>query len=311
MTDITSNNKKEIDLEEILLILWRNKTFILFITSIFSISAVIYSLSLSNIYSSQALLSPVVHESNSFANINNSSFGSLASLTGVSLPTNADDKTKIAIEVLRSRQFFTLFNSKNNILVDLMATYDWDEGSNTLLIDDEVFDKSKGKWLRKPSPLRDSKPSNQEGHLAFMDIFSVSQNPKSGFISISINHYSPYIAQKWLELVIEEINNILREQQILQAESAIKYLEDEVLKTNVAQLQSGLYKLIESHTQKKAIARATPEYVFQTIDPPLVPEVKIKPRRSVICIMAALIGLIAATLSVLVNHYYFKLFKSY
>ena len=54
-----NNSKEEIDLVSLLNLIWESKKIIIATTTIFSIVAVIYSLSLPDIYESEALLSPV------------------------------------------------------------------------------------------------------------------------------------------------------------------------------------------------------------------------------------------------------------
>ena len=51
-------HENAIDIKELIAVLWNKKLFIIFITSIFSMLAIIYSLSLSNIYTSTTLLAP-------------------------------------------------------------------------------------------------------------------------------------------------------------------------------------------------------------------------------------------------------------
>ena len=55
---------------------------------------------------------------------------------------------------------------------------------------------------------------------------------------------------------------------------------------------------------KKVIAQATPEYVFEIIDPPIAPELKSSPRRAVICILGAIAGTILGCLIVLTRFYF-------
>ena len=52
-------NEREIDLSELFSVLWNGKWLVVVITTTFSIAAVIYSLSIPNVYQSRAILSPV------------------------------------------------------------------------------------------------------------------------------------------------------------------------------------------------------------------------------------------------------------
>ena len=140
--------------------------------------------------------------------------GSIANLAGISLPESSGDKTKLGIEVMKSRQFFSKFGLNDDVLVPLMASDGWDMSSNELSIKEEIYDLDKKKWMREVNPPRLSTPSLQEAHEVFMGLFSVSQDPKSTFIKISIDHYSPYIAKEWLDKIIIQINNTIRNKDI-------------------------------------------------------------------------------------------------
>ena len=100
----------EIDLRELFQVLFQGKWIIVSMTTFVSIVAVIYSLSLPNIYQSKSLLVPV----NSSSSISGAlgSYGGLAGLAGISLPSGGDESnSKQAIEKLSSLSFF-----ENNIL---------------------------------------------------------------------------------------------------------------------------------------------------------------------------------------------------
>ena len=51
------------------------------------------------------------------------------------------------------------------------------------------------------------------------------------------------------------------------------------------------------------LANASPEYLFQTIDPAVVPELKAKPRRALIAVVGTLLGGMLGVLMVLVRHF--------
>ena len=53
----------------------------------------------------------------------------LASLAGVNLSGGGSDKTALAIEVLKSREFISKYIDKHRILVSLMAAKGWDRSN--------------------------------------------------------------------------------------------------------------------------------------------------------------------------------------
>ena len=91
-----NNSKEEIDLVGLLNLIWESKKIIVATTAVFSIVAVIYSLSLPDIYESKALLSPVNEDIASNQSMGNVS--GLANLAGISISNAANSNSLKAIK---------------------------------------------------------------------------------------------------------------------------------------------------------------------------------------------------------------------
>jgi len=63
------------------------------------------------------------------------------------------------------------------------------------------------------------------------------------------------------------------------------------------------YDLIESQTRVSMLADVRDEYVFQVVDPAMVPDEKVAPRRSLIAVLGTLLGGMLGVVIVLVRHY--------
>ena len=292
----------EIDLKELFGAIWSGKVTIIITTSIAAIIAVMFALSQPDIYKAEALLSPVSNESGGIGGLA-SQFGGLASLAGVSLGGGNADKTTMGIEVLQSRQFFAQFMTDNDVLVPLMASKNWESSTNRLVIDPEIYDVKTNAWVREAKAPRQSQPSVQEAHEKFKEIITVSQDKETGFVTLSIEHYSPYVAKKWVDTLIVAINETIRKQEVAQAERSISYLKQQIQTTQLAELQVGFFELIQSQTETIMLANASPEYLFKTLDPAVVPELKAKPKRALIAVLGTLLGGMFGVLIVLVRHF--------
>lgn len=292
----------EIDLRELFAALWQGKFTIVLTTVIAAIIAVSYALYLPNIYKAEVLLSPVSSDGGGMGGLA-SKFGGLASLAGVSLGGGSADKTTLGIEVLKSRQFFAQFSESNDVLVPLMAAKGWNSSNNTLVINNEIYDVASNTWVRKAVPPRQSQPSIQEAHQAFSKLISVAQDKETGFVTLGIEHYSPYIAKAWVDALVQAINETIRKQDVAKAERSISYLQQQIATTQLAELQTGLFELIQSQTETIMLANASPEYLFQTIDPAVVPELKAKPKRALICVLGVMLGGMLGVLVVLIRHF--------
>ncbi|MDF4372578.1 LPS O-antigen length regulator, partial [Vibrio parahaemolyticus] len=167
-------------------------------------------------------------------------------IAGVNLGSGESSQTELAVQVMKSRQFAEAFINKHNLLVPLMAVKGWDLASNKLIIDEDLYDTLSNKWLRAPDGLRGAKPTAQEAFEVFnKDTFNISQDKESGLYTVSVKYYSPYIAQQWVNWLVEDINKVMRERTIAETSQNLAYLNTQLQKTAVTDMQSTFYSLIE------------------------------------------------------------------
>ncbi|MDP5029042.1 Wzz/FepE/Etk N-terminal domain-containing protein [Paraglaciecola sp.] len=280
----------EIDLRELWKAIWQGKWLIIAVTTVCAIGAVLYALSLPNIYKSEALLAPASSDEQAGLSGIAGQFGGLASLAGVSLGGAKADKTALAIQILKSRQFTSQFIQKRNILPELMAVKEWDLSSNKIIYDEAIYSPDTDKWIREAEPQEDVKPSMQVAKLVFDDMFTVQQNKDTGLVAISVEHRSPYVAKQWVDWLIEDINANMKVRDKQEAERSITYLQSQIEKTTVLEHKTLLYQLIEEQAKTLMFAEVREEYVFKTIDPALVPEIKFSPKRAIIVAFATLLA---------------------
>ncbi|HFQ4905466.1 TPA: Wzz/FepE/Etk N-terminal domain-containing protein [Vibrio vulnificus] len=283
----------EIDLRELFNALWKGKWIIIVTTFVFAVGAILYALSLPNIYKSDALLAPAESSNGGGLSKMAGQLGGLAALAGVNLGAGETSQTDLAVQVMKSRQFIEAFINKHDLLVPLMAATDWDLTNNKLILDEELYDPNTGEWLREPNGLRGSTPTSQEAFEVFnKEVLSISQDKESGLYTVSVKYYSPYVAQQWVNWLIEDINKVMRERTIAETSQNLAYLNTQLQKTAVADMQSAFYKLIEGQTKSLMLAEVQEEFVFKVVDPAVVPELKFGPKRAVICALITIFGFI-------------------
>ena len=296
----------EIDLRELFYVLLQGKWIIVSLTAFVSIIGVIYSLLLPNIYESKAMLVPV----NSSSGISEAlgSYSGLAGLAGISLPSAGDEGNSAkAIQKIRSLSFFENNLLANINLPDLMAVKSWNSKKNTLVFDKNIFDINSNTWIRDFSYPQQQIPSAQQSFAVFKTKhLSLSEDKKSGFITLSIKHQSPFVAKQWVELVVNEINSFYRQKDKLESEKAVSYLNQQISMTGLSEIKEVLAQLLQEETKKLTLIEANQYYVFDYIDPPAVMEKKSEPKRSLICILSALLGGMLSVLFVLIRHYVIK-----
>jgi hypothetical protein len=296
----------EIDLLELFHVLLEGKWIIVSLTSFISIVGVIYSLLLPNIYESKAMLVPV----NSSSGISGAlgSYSGLAGLAGISLPSGGDEGNSAkAIQKISSLSFFENNILPNIHLPDLMAVESWNSKTNTLAFDESIYDTNSNTWIRDFSYPQQQIPSSQESYEVFkQQHLSLSEDKKSGFITLSIKHRSPFVAKQWVESIVNEVNAFYRQKDKSESEKAVSYLNQQISTTGLSEIKQVLAQLLQEETKKLTLIEANQYYVFDYIDPPAVMEKKSAPKRALIFILSVLLGVIFSILLVLIRHYAIK-----
>jgi uncharacterized protein involved in exopolysaccharide biosynthesis len=296
----------EIDLRELFSVLWAGKKLIVAITAIFTVVSVLYALSLANQYKASAVVSPADSGGSSLGSMAGQ-LGGLASLAGINIGSGESNETQEAMEIMQSWGFMEEFIQTHDLQVPIYAAIGWDKGSNSLKLDDGLYDAASKRWLIEDDESGENRaPSSWELYEEFRKRVAVSQDKNSGLINVSVEYYSPQVAKQWVDLFISTINEYMRARKLEQVNRNIEYLTIQIEKTAIADMREVFYQLIEEQTKSKMLAEASPEYAFVTVSKAMVPEEKSKPKRALVCILGTLLGGMLSVLWVLVRRYAFS-----
>tara|TARA_Y100001935_G_scaffold100216_1_gene83388 strand:- start:6723 stop:7643 length:921 start_codon:yes stop_codon:yes gene_type:complete len=298
MTDNQKHNndkyvEDEVNIIKILQDLWENKLIIIISTSIFSILAVLYSLSLPNIYDSKTLLSPVVPEGGAVQSA--SSISGLASIAGIDVTSKSSSNSAKALKKITSLSFFKDNILPNIFLPDLMAVDYWDDVTNTIMYKSN-YDQETDSWNEIPSV--------QQSYKVFLSVLNVYEDNNTGFVTISTSHQSPFISQAWTELVVNQLNNYFRMYDKKEAELSMNFLNNQMAQTSFTEIKQVIAFLLKEKMQLLALIEANESYVFSYIDPPMVMEEKLAPNRRSISILGFVFGAMLGILISLLKRYY-------
>ena len=299
-TQISDQYDDEIDLRELFGVLWGNKIKIIGITAVFAVVSVIYALSVPNQYKASALLAPAQQQSGGLSGALGQ-LGGLASLAGVSIGGGDSSESQVAQEIMKSWSFIEGFIAVNDLAVEVYAAEGWSRESNQLKFDNDVYEVKTKTWLVENDNIGQlGPPTSWQLFEKFSEMLAVSEDKKSGLISVSIEYYSPQIAKQWLDLYISSINKHMQARQVVKVSNNIEYLEAQIEKTSITEMQEVFYTIIEEQIKSQMLAEASPDYAFVAVSPSMVPEKKSQPKRALICILGTLLGGILSVLTVLV-----------
>jgi LPS O-antigen subunit length determinant protein (WzzB/FepE family) len=272
----------EIDFRDLLEAIVSNKFLIILLTSLFAIGSVFYSLSLKDIYTSNATLSIVdssVSKSNSL-----SQYSGLAAMAGVSLPSSSGSNKKyLAIETIKSRDFFRHLLSHDFVLPALVAYKSYDKNSKKINWNNDIYNISTNEWTKEI-------PSFLEAYMLYGDAIKIDEDIKSGFIRVSVKHISPQFAYEFLELIIDELNLVSRQRDIEESNKSLSYLYQQLETIKQADIKKSINNLIEAQLKIQMHANINDEYLLSKLDKPYLPEKKSSPSRARLCITWTILG---------------------
>lgn len=288
------NESVPVDFFQSLKIIWTNKLLIVSLTFLTSIFSVFFALSLPNYYTSSALLVPKDGGDSSSSMLGQ--YSGLASMAGIDIGGEKENKTDLAIATLKSRHFVELISgSIENFAQILVASKSYDENTESIVFDPEIYDMRTKKWVRNVKHPLTPEPSILELHTIFnTEVLSTNVDQKTGFINIGIELISPIDAKYFLETIIEKLNEISRKNAVVEAEKSLYFLNSELSKVSTLSLKNSLDKLVDVELNKKMMAEVNKDYLLKIIDPPFIPERKSRPQRAIICIIGFLFGLVTS-----------------
>ena len=186
-----------------------------------------------------------------------------------------------------------------NVLPSLTAAASYDSESKKLVFDSDVYDAVNNKWL-------ETQPSYLQAYRVYMKQLTVNYAQQHDLIRLSVEHISPVFAQKFLDLIIREADNLLRQKDLQQSSDALAYLTSEISKTSLVAMKSSMNQLIQSQLETHMMAKISSNYILQVIEPPFIPENKFKPSRSLICLLVTITGFVLSCLWILIRHFSFN-----
>ena len=88
----------------------------------------------------------------------------------------------------------------------------------------------------------------------YLEIIDISEDKNTGFISLSVSHRSPHIAKQWLDIIITNINESMREFDKNTSEDAILFLNKRAETIRLTELKQAIATLLESQMQTLMMA---------------------------------------------------------
>jgi uncharacterized protein involved in exopolysaccharide biosynthesis len=262
-------DQDEIDLADLWRAAWRYKYLFVSTTIVSTLIALYLALTATPIFRAEVVVAEVGDSPIGTLGSLASQLGGLADLAGVNLG-GAEPPSKHARAVLESRQLAEEFVKRGNLLATLFP-----EGDTPTL------------WV--------AVRGFREG------VLSIARDDLSGLTTVTVEWEDPDLAAKWANDFVALANDVIRSRAIDDSTRNIAYLNEQLARTNVVDIQRVMYNLIENETKTLMLANGQPEYAFKVIDPAVPPEIRISPRRTNMVLIGMLIGVVLGVAAAFVH----------
>ena len=292
-----SNDSHGLGLRSFLILLLDNVYFIVAFTTIFTSISIMYSLLVTPIYEATAAMT---HSSTmTRSQSTSSSLDDIANLVQSGSVTRAgtvSPEEKLAIERITSKNYFRRIY-ENPIL--LSCLYEECDLSN---FDIDTFDIETYK-IENPNYLS-SKPKFMKAYRKFRGSFSIF--PNVTLTHFSFKHHSSQTAYNFLNWIVVDANNYIRDNEVDRANKTIDFLSGTLASKKNIEVQKLVAALMQKEIQTLALSEKTDYFAFEIVDSPYIPEERIFPKRSLIVITSFFIS-IFVSISILVLENVFKI----
>jgi uncharacterized protein involved in exopolysaccharide biosynthesis len=241
---------------------WASKSLIFFVTLVCTALAAVVAFNITPIFRAEIVVLAVRNGSMGGGGSLSSQLGglaSIASLAGVNLDS-AGGADREAKAILESRRMAEEFIKQNNLLDVILPN----------------AKKTPTLWL--------AVKSFREG------VLEIREDKRTGLATLYISWKDPGVAAEWANGFVALANERIRARAIDEANRNLKFLNEQIEKTKIVEVQHSLYSLIENETKTLMLANARAEYAFNVIDPAVPSERKISPHRSIYVLFGAFTG---------------------
>ncbi len=269
--------QSEIELRDLVLILWGRRWLIILISGIFAALFIAVAFLKTPMYRATVVVveAPSTRDGGGLGAALGS-FGGLASLAGLSF--GADRAGEEALAVLRSREFTERFITDLNLMPELFRDR-WDPVAKS--------------WVGE----RDSWPTLAQAAKYFdTRVRSVVRDKLTGLISLQIEWHDRERAAEWANELIARLNSEMRTRTIDHTTRTIRYLNQELANTSAIETRQAINRLMEAQINERMLASVTNEFAFRVVDKALPPDRRdiASPRKMLLVLLGPIVGSIFA-----------------
>jgi len=261
---------REVNIFEYLKTILRHKVLICSIVGVFVVGAAIVSLSMAPTYEAKAVIMPVKTSEVKEGMM------AVASQFGLGGPEQSQ-KTEI-VGLLKSNFLRERMIRKYNLLPVLF----------------------------KPSMLKGKSEEQQiwMGLRFLTKSLAITTKQRENTVEIGMRFSDKKAVADIVRYALLELTDVMSSEEKRVADGNRRHLESTIDQTPDPLVRVSIYNLIAKQVEKSAMSQATENFAFKVLDPPKTPDQRVSPRRTLMVVIAFVIGLVVAILVSLAKEYW-------
>jgi len=261
-----NRSSEEISLWELLLILARRKILVIKCILLFLFLGLIIALFSPKAFRASAVIAPT-DENPLTASLGR--FTNLAYMMGADITSLTGENLKNVKRTLHSADFLFYFDQAHDIC--------------------DLLGKKERSVTRTLETLR--------------GLIMIKEDTINGTLTIAVETINPELSYLILNKLLASLNEFIIKKESENSLRFINRLKAEMRATNDPLLRSELSSIWAMETKKIILARTNQNTLYRVIQSPFVPDIRVRPRRKLIMIMALFLGLFTGALAAFAAEY--------
>lgn len=280
--NLQTENESNIDLAVYLKILWKRRRLIAAIVAICFVTTTVAVFLMKKTYQASAVIAPV--DNSKLPNIGG--LGSLASSFSGILggSSNSEEINSLLNSNILREEVIIKYN-----LLHVFFEDRWDAEKKTWH-EPTAFQTFYYSTILGVEEEKLKQPGVWDGLRFLEKKLKIKKDTKENTLTITFEYQDPVITARIVDHFIDGLNDHMSGEAIRVAQANRKYLEAELEKTFDPLLQQKIYAMIAQQIETATLAQAKENYAFKVLDPPMVPDKKIKPKKLLLMALSVFVS---------------------
>lgn len=279
----------ELTLLNLILLVWKRRLMVFSFALSFAIIGTALSFTVNKTFRAESTLIPAERYSGTMnANRTSARLGSM--MMGLSNSSSEIDYVVLGVETIKSRSFIKNFLKDNNLEPYYSVIKSYDLASDKFIFDQDLYDNELKDWT-KTAKENELVPPDVVLYKNFMKRTVFTRDLANNTLKLYTIHESPSIARNVNYLLIEALNKSISDFDSNIASNSMIYIGERLANTDGSELREMLSGMYVKELEKQMLTEVQEEYVFRTLDPPVLPKFKYRPSRFQFLLVSLILGI--------------------